>query len=523
LNDIGLTVGGITYGNNPVLVTSGPPFFGGVIEATLDVAVVAAIAQGANINVYFTEDSEPGWAAFLDRAIFPHAGDNSPSVLSASWILTIRDDIGTIGSSSVPGTTANVLSGYLQIAALRGITVFMAIGDWGAANQNFDGHCHVSYPNCDPWITSCGGTIIGNISTSPLTTFEEWTWSDAGTASQFNGGFYDATGGGVSDTFPVPSYQSAARLLPISKNNGNVRRGLPDVAGMVGMDGFFLNGVGGLGQNQLFGTSAVSPLYAGLTAVINAFLGHSVGLLNPTIYKYGPEFCNDITVGNNYSGYTLAPYYTAGFGWDPCTGWGSINGRRLLAALAPAAILETALPSGGFGDACLGSFVDEILTINNTGFSLLLISDIISSSPDFAAPVVNSYPLAVSPGGSIDVVIRFRPGSIGPKSAILTIVSNALFGPHSISVTGVAPGPRLVLVIAGNGEFGQVCTGSFADEPLVLNNSGSCPLSITGITSSLSEFLVPEVLNYPILIEAGDFLPIRSVSSRPPWASNLPY
>ncbi len=74
-----------------------------------------------------------------------------------------------------------------------------------------------------------------------------------------------------------PSYQTAAGVLPISKNDGSVRRGLPDVAGMVGMDGFFFNGSGGPGTNQLFGTSAVSPLYAGLVAVINAFLGRNVG------------------------------------------------------------------------------------------------------------------------------------------------------------------------------------------------------------------------------------------------------
>jgi kumamolisin len=140
----------------------------------------------------------------------------------------------------------------------------MAAGDWGSGNQLVDTHCHLSYPNSDPWVTSCGGTIIGNISATTPITFEEFTWSDGNTASQFQSGVYEATGGGVSDTFPIPAYQTTAGLLPISKNDGNVRRGVPDVAGMVGMDGFFFNGVGGPGTNQLFGTSAVSPLYAAL-------------------------------------------------------------------------------------------------------------------------------------------------------------------------------------------------------------------------------------------------------------------
>ncbi len=505
LTDIGL----LGYSNNTALVSGGPPFGGGVIECTLDVAVVGAVAQGCNINVYFTEDSEAGWVAFFDRAIFPLAGDNPPSVLSASWILTLSDDTSTIGNPATSGTLSHTLSGYLQSAAMRGITVFMAIGDWGSGNQLVDTHCHVSYPNSDPWVTSCGGTIVGDISTTSPVTFEEFTWSDGNTTSQFQSGIYEATGGGVSDTFPRPAYQAAAGVLPISKNDGNVRRGLPDVAGMVGMDGFFFNGSGGPGTNQLFGTSAVSPLYAGLVGVINAFLGRNVGFLNPTLYTYGPQICKDITFGDNDSSYTPdAPVYTADIGWDPCTGWGSLNGFRLLAALAPAPIIETAIPNGGFGDACVGSFVDETLTIDNSGFAMLLISNIVVSSAEFLAPKVTSYPLAVAPGCSIDVVIRFKPSSVGLKAGTVTILSNDLFGPHKVTFTGTAQAPRLVLVLADKGDFGHVCVGSFKDEPLILSNSGKCLLSVSGITSSSSEFLIPEVLHYPFLIGPGDAMPL---------------
>ncbi len=515
LTDIGL----LGFTNNPALVTSGPNasnnFWGGVYEATLDVAVVAAIAQGANINVYFTANTEAGWVAFLDRAIFPIAGDNPPSVISASWILQPDDSISGvptfgisgIGNPSVSGTLSNTLSGYLQQAAMRGITVLMAIGDWGAANQVTDKHCHVSYPNSDPWVTACGGTILGDTA--------ELTWSDANTGTQFDQGIFDATGGGVSDTFPIPPYQTAAGILPISKNDGGVRRGLPDVAGMVAMSGFFINGNPG---NNLIGTSAVSPLYAGLIGVVNAFLGHSVGFLNPSLYTYGAEICNDITFGNNDYGPPVpplpagtpdSPFYTTGIGWDPCTGWGSINGLRLLAGLAPAPIIETAIAGGPFADTCVGKFSDEILTINNTGFGMLLISNIvISPSTDFEAPAVTSYPLAVNPGASIDVVIRFRPGSLGFKTAALTIVSNDLFGPHTITITGSGEAPRLVLMIAGKGDFGNVCVGSFRDEPLILSNSGKCTLTITGISSSSSEFLAPNVSSYPVTIGPGDSLPV---------------
>jgi hypothetical protein len=510
--------------NNPANVT--PPnsssIYAAVFECTLDVSVVAAAAPGANINVYFTNNTEAGWEAFFFRTIFPPPGDNPPSVLSASWVRWFSDDAGTIGSLSSSGSIVSILTGYLQSAAARGITVLMAIGDWGANNLlNYisgpDTKCHVSYPSCDPWVTACGGTIIGNIGASPSITFDELTWSDANLASPFDSGppqpIYDATGGGVSDTFPLPAYQSAAGILPISKNDGNVRRGVPDVSGMVAMTGLFTAGVGPLSG---YGTSAVAPLYAGLVGVINAFLGRNVGFLNPALYTYGPQICNDIVVGNNDSGNVPdAPFYTTDIGWDPCTGWGSINGLRLLAALAPAPIVVTAIAgSGDFGDVCLDSFADEILTINNSGFSELLISGItVSPATDFAVPSVSSYPIAVSPGGSIDVVIRFQPGSLAPsaKSATITIASNDLFSPHTLAVSGTAVAPRLVLGIADSGNFGNVCVGSFVDRPLVVNNSGKCTLLITGITASTGAFLVPEIVFYPIAIGAGDSvsLPIR--------------
>jgi Pro-kumamolisin, activation domain len=510
LADIGLTVGATTYTNQTALVTSSPG--GAVGECTIDVSIAAAVAQGANINVYFSDASEQGWEAFFDRAINPPAGDNPPSALTNSWFSIFGDDPGQIGDPSASGSIAQWMHTKLRSAHTRGITVFMAIGDWGSADQIADGNCHVAYPHSDTAVTACGGTIVGNISP---TGFEEFAWSEANTASQFQNFPYESTGGGVSDNpgFPVPHYQKAAGVLPVSKNDGNARRGVPDVAGMVAMDGFFFAGQGGPGRYGFFGTSLVAPLYAGLTAVINAFLGRSTGFLNPTLYRHGPAICHDVRFGNNDSGNAPdAPAYVAGPGWDACTGWGSIDGSRLRAALAPAPIIVTALAGAGdFGHVCLNSFADQILTINNTGFSLLLISDITSSSAAFVLPSVASYPLAIGPGEAMDIVIRFQPTGLGPSGATLTIYSNDLNAPHIVPISGVAPSPRLVLAMADSGNMGAACTGSFVDEPLILNNSGACLLSVTDITSSSAEFQVPQVTSYPLSIGPGESvaMPIR--------------
>jgi hypothetical protein len=60
-----------------------------------------------------------------------------------------------------------------------------------------------------------------------------------------------------------------------------------------------------------------------------------VGYLNPTLYALGNSAVfNSIDDGANNE-YLANPdlYYTSGPGWNACTGWGSVNGSALLAAL----------------------------------------------------------------------------------------------------------------------------------------------------------------------------------------------
>jgi photosystem II stability/assembly factor-like uncharacterized protein len=164
--------------------------------------------------------------------------------------------------------------------------------------------------------------------------------------------------------------------------------------------------------------------------------------------------------------------------------------------------------AGSFGDVCVGAKADQLMTINNCGTCPLSIFNIIGS-PDFLAPSVLSYPLLVGAGDSIDVVVRFQPSvPFGAKAGTITIVSDDPTGPHVVPVSGFVPTPKASLMIANTGSFGDVCVGSFADEPLIVTNSGTCTLSVTGVSSTSGEFLVPEVLSYPITIRAGDALPV---------------
>jgi kumamolisin len=85
-------------------------------------------------------------------------------------------------------------------------------------------------------------------------------------------------------------------------------------------------------QQPIGGTSAVAPLWAGLLARLSQATGKKFGLLQPLIYTGvspggpAPGF-NDIVSGNNGA-------YTAGPGWDACTGLGSPSGQALLTRLS---------------------------------------------------------------------------------------------------------------------------------------------------------------------------------------------
>jgi hypothetical protein len=166
--------------------------------------------------------------------------------------------------------------------------------------------------------------------------------------------------------------------------------------------------------------------------------------------------------------------------------------------------------SGNFGNVCLGSFADEALTINNSGTCPLSVTGI-TASADFAAPSVLSFPILIGSGDSIDVRVRFQPSTFGAKAGTVTIFSDDPAGPHVVHVSGAVPSPKANLIIANTGNFGNVCVGSFADEPLTVTNSGKCTLTVTGITSSSPEFVTPQVVSYPITIGPGDALalPIR--------------
>ncbi|KAF8262587.1 subtilisin-like protein [Lactarius quietus] len=210
---------------------------------------------------------------------------------------------------------------YAQLGA-RGVSVLFATGNGGVGRGNCitrDGSVRFipSFPASCPWVTAVGGT----------TGFQpEWGW--------------DFSGGGFSDYFERPIYQQRAvatffqdlgtqyqglykrvHLLFVSG------RGIPDVAAQATGLRFFVNGI----EVEDSGTSVATPIFAAIISMLNDYrlsIGSPpLGFLNPWLYGGGLAGLNDITRGSNPGCGT--PGFSAIVGWDPVTGLGTPDFRRL--------------------------------------------------------------------------------------------------------------------------------------------------------------------------------------------------
>jgi len=293
-------------------------------ELTMDITISSSIAQGATIAVYPWPPNDP--TAALIAAVHPTAGSPIPTVISISFGGAEVDPIGD--------SVMMQWSSLFQDAAMLGVTVLVAAGDKGCSGGNSAGRVSVYYPASDPGVIACGGTMISSaVHGRRGWGFYETTWNDSYLAEDPN---RDVTGGGVSMYFPLPSWQNGTNVPP-NYSTQFVGRGLPDIAGNASSNSPYIMVFYKINDFYGSGTSAVAPLYAGLIAIINCALGTPVGFITPTLYQLGVAglVFRDVDDGMNNQVWGLNPPspYVSSPGWDPCTGWGSLNGKRLISVL----------------------------------------------------------------------------------------------------------------------------------------------------------------------------------------------
>ena len=285
---------------------------GADVEVALDIDVIGAAAPGAAQVVYFAPNSDSGFVNAISQAA---QATPAPIAISISWGQS-EDSWTAQGRSAMDSAMAD--------AAALGITVCVASGDNGSGDAVNDGQPHVDFPASSPHALGCGGTkLLADPASGVISS--EVVWNE--TAANEGAG-----GGGVSDVYELPSWQADAGVPPRAggssgSSGGAGGRGVPDVAGNADPATGYQIYSGGKAQ-VVGGTSAVAPLWAALVSRLAEATGQRFGLIQTLLYAgVAPGVSmagfRDITSGNNGA-------YTAGPGWDACSGLGSPDGTALL-------------------------------------------------------------------------------------------------------------------------------------------------------------------------------------------------
>ena len=247
-------------------------------QVETDIEIAGSVAPGAQIVVYFAGNDARGYLDAIRAVVQDQI--HRPSVLNIGW--------GSPESSSQWHTDdLKNIDKVLEVAASRSITVVVASGDNGARDAATEKRLRVSFPASSPWVLSVGGTgpVPGGNSG-----ISEVAWNDG----------VGATGGGVSEVFDRPKWQSNIRVPhSLSARPG---RGVPDVAANADPGSGYALVIDG-NYAQIGGTSIAAPMWSGLIALLNQGLGRNVGFFDPVLYqKLGPsECCTTLSAGTTAS------------------------------------------------------------------------------------------------------------------------------------------------------------------------------------------------------------------------------
>jgi len=146
---------------------------------------------------------------------------------------------------------------------------------------------------------------------------------------------------------------------------------------------------------------------------------------------------------------------------------------------SPPRLVTIIADTGNFGDVCVGSFKDQMMTLSNSGCCPLTVTGINSSSAEFVVPKVLSYPIKIHAGDAVQVPIRFEPTSFGAKSGMIKIASDDPDCVNKVDVGGNAPSGKLV--VTGSTCIGGVKACCIGERTISICNVGDCKLHVTSV------------------------------------------
>jgi subtilase family serine protease len=311
-----------------------PARTGAAGETTLDVEWAHTMAPGARILLVETPAAENE-----GRTGFSQIIKAEKYVIRHHLAGVISQSFGATEPTFRSGAVIRALRGAYRLAAKPGyrVTVVASSGDSGAAGQTYSTRNYfttpeVSWPASDPLVTAVGGTQLALA---------------GGATGRGPGLAWSGSGGGRSAVFARPAYQSSVASVV------GQHRGIPDIsmdascasaALVYGNDGSFP--ARSSGWSTACGTSLAAPLFAGIVALAAQQAGHTLGAINPALYRMAASHAPgivDIVHGDNSFTFSShgqthhVPGFRAQRGYDLISGLGTVDAARFVPELAKAA------------------------------------------------------------------------------------------------------------------------------------------------------------------------------------------
>ncbi|HET6875908.1 MAG TPA: S53 family peptidase [Jatrophihabitans sp.] len=301
------------------------------VEVALDIEYAHTTAPGANILLVSTPTAET-----LGVQGFPNFMNAEQYVVDHHLADVVTQSFGAAEDSFGSYQSLQNLRHAFESGTEQGITFLASSGDDGSTGSSktpvgkggstLPGP-QVGWPASDPLVTGVGGT---NLCTDAYTGTTVDSANPPTDCSNYPGEretAWNGSGGGFSHVFARPSWQNppaGSTAIPDSS------RGVPDIS----MDASCTTWVvvldtapGYGGYYGVCGTSAASPMFAGVVAIADQVAGKDLGLINDDLYAMGsPSAANgmfDVTKGDNVQAGTGIQGYQAGPGWDAVTGLGT--------------------------------------------------------------------------------------------------------------------------------------------------------------------------------------------------------
>ncbi len=506
----------------PTVVLYGPDPCGGnlnncdpndQVESALDLEVSNALARNATIYYATSEDVFTSTQNAVD--------DNLAPVITFSYGICEPDDT---------QADLTLYENVAQQANGQGITWLASTGDSGAAGCDDPSEKEatqglaVNAPASVPEVTAVGGTEFnenGNYGQywslnngpnggSALSYIPEIAWNDSAEDDALS-----ASGGGVSIFYALPYWQTG-----VSGIIGNSFRNTPDVSLSASADNdpYFVCTSAALGSqyscaNHYFfavgGTSASAPAIAGMVVLLNQYQLQNgfqtepgVGNINRTLYVLAqstPNAFHDITTGSNIVPCEIGTPnctngslgYSAGPGYDPVTGLGSVDANEWITNYqgAQGFITSTSLTASAMqinqGESI--AFTATVTSANGTPTGSVAF---LENGIQFGAAALDNTGVAMLtttslPSGNLSIAARYGADSqfapsLSPPVSVDVIMPDFSIGSNPTTLT-IAPGgsaTATITISALNGFTGSVnlsCAGAPLESTCTLNPTSVTP------------------------------------------------